>query len=181
MKNGNIDPGFFQKWKLQKIKKSIFELFQKSMIEVLNSMFERFTPSMIDFWNVQRLIFEGVKDWFFEFFIFSFLKNAPFIFMFKEQHFKNEKWRASKMKNQKWKNGSKMKNQKINYWKNLSLAVNLWGAKGPRADPKRTRAGSTGRGREGVNPSPEGWRIGGLRDAGLRDRGDWGIVERGCL
>ena len=83
MKNEMIAPGFFQKWKIQKIKKSIFESIQKSMIEVQNSMFERFTPSMIDFWKLQRLIFEGVKDWFFELLIFSFLKNAPFIFIFK--------------------------------------------------------------------------------------------------
>ena len=73
-----FDLGFFQKWKIQKFKKSIFELFQKSMIEVLNSMFERFTPSMIDFWKLQRLIFEGVKDWFFEFFIF-FIKIIIFV------------------------------------------------------------------------------------------------------
>ena len=56
MKNEMIAPGFFQKWKIQKIKKSIFESIQKSMIEVQNSMFERFTPSMIDF--------ENFKDWF---------------------------------------------------------------------------------------------------------------------
>ena len=51
MKNGKemFDPGFFKKERFKKIKKSIFESIQKSMIEVQNSMFERFTPSMIDF------------------------------------------------------------------------------------------------------------------------------------
>ena len=44
-----FDPGFFKNEQIQKVKKSIFEAIQKSMIEVQNSMFERFTPSMIDF------------------------------------------------------------------------------------------------------------------------------------
>ena len=44
----------------------------------------------------------------------------------------------------------------------------LWGAKGHPDTPKLARPGSTGRGRGGVNPSPEGRGVLGRRILGKR-------------
>ena len=54
----------------------------------------------------------------------------------------------------------------VGFWKDFGcqntakivglLLEGLWGAKGPPRDPKGSHPGSTGKGREGVNPSPEG-------------------------
>ena len=93
----------------------IFENIQKSMIEVLNSMFERFTPSMIDFWKLQRLIFEGIKDWFVELLILHFWKMRLLYLYLKNNisKMKNEELQKWKIKNEKSGQKWKMKNSII--------------------------------------------------------------------
>ena len=130
-----------EKWNMKWLTQGFFknESFKKSKSQYLNYFRSQSLKCWFQCLNglpLQWLIFESFKDWFLKaskidflnFWFFSFLKNAPFIFIFKRKHFKNEKWRASKMNNQKWKIESKMRNQKFNYWINsIVMQTSGWG------------------------------------------------------
>ena len=122
MKNGFKN----EKWKMKKWKNEWLTDFKNWKTDS--------GKSMIDF---EKLIFENFNDWLLtcsmiDFFLFSFLIfEIPIDIIIKDSKMKNEKWKTSK--NEKWKMGSKIKNEKLKneitnswVWTPRVPCLNMW-------------------------------------------------------